>query len=428
MCFSLCKSKLERMKKFFLIPFLVFVFNSLLSQDLQYARQQVDTLAGPTFSGRGYVNNGMNKAAEYLKKELREIGLMPINENYLQQFTFPVNTFPSKAEIKLNTKELVPGKDFLLDPASGSAKGKFNLFLVDSSNIGEIKFNHIPKKSALVVNPANINDEVYKDKLNALMAGYIKSGPVILLTGEKFTWAVSKVALPFPFIELQHSIFDFDSKKIGLNIQNKFVDNFNAENVIAYIPGKSETDSFLVFTAHYDHLGMMGSAIFPGASDNASGTAMLLDLAKHYKENPPEYNVAFVFFAAEEAGLVGSEYYVANPLFPLSQIKLLVNLDLMGGGSEGITVVNGKQYPTLMAKLNEVNAEKDYLPQIKERGPAANSDHYWFSENGVQAVFIYTLGGVTAYHDINDTRENLPLSNYEEVFSLIRDFTDEYLK
>ena len=69
---------------------------------------------------------------------------------------------------------------------------------------------------------------------------------------------------------------------------------------------------------------------FPGANDNASGVSMLLNLAKYYKAHPANYSIAFIFFSGEEAGLLGSKYYSEHPIFPLSKIKFLVNLVLLG--------------------------------------------------------------------------------------------------
>ena len=198
-----------------------------------------------------------------------------------------------------------------------------------------------------------------------------------------------------------------------------------ANNVIAYIAGSAQPDSFLVFTAHYDHLGGQGKAVyFPGANDNASGTAMLLELAAHYSQpqHRPNYSIVFMAFAAEEAGLLGSSYYTEHPLFPLSRIRFLVNLDLLGTGSEGMMVVNGKVHAPEYEQLQQLNQQHQYLPQLRSRGKAANSDHYPFSEKGVPAFFFYTLGGTAAYHNPNDHASQLPLTEFEDVFQLIVDF------
>jgi len=120
----------------------------------------------------------------------------------------------------------------------------------------------------------------------------------------------------------------------------------------------------------------MGSkTYYPGANDNASGTSMVLDLARHYSlpENKPEYSIVFITFSGEEAGLFGSKYFAENPLFPIEDIKLVVNLDMIGSGSEGITVVNGTLYDTLMVQMQQINKENNYLTNIKLRGESCNS-------------------------------------------------------
>ncbi len=168
---------------------------------------------------------------------------------------------------------------------------------------------------------------------------------------------------------------------------------------------------------------MMGkNTYFPGANDNASGTAMLLYLAKYYTTHKPKYNIVFMSFGAEEAGILGSKYYTEHPLFPLEKIKFLTNLDLAGTGDEGITVVNATLHKKEFKKLGKINLKKDYLEKVKLRGPAANSDHYWFTQKGVPAFFIYTLGGIKAYHDVFDKAETLPLTEFTDYSKLLIEF------
>lgn len=130
-------------------------------------------------------------------------------------------------------------------------------------------------------------------------------------------------------------------------------------------------------------------------------------------------------FGAEESGIIGSKYYTENPLFPLNQINFLLNLDLMGTGEDGIQVVNGSVFSNHFLKLNDINQSQQLLKEIKTRGKAANSDHYWFTENGVPSFFIYTLGGVAAYHDIYDKSITLPLNEFEDCFKLLVLFVGE---
>ena len=169
----------------------------------------------------------------------------------------------------------------------------------------------------------------------------------------------------------------------------------------------------------------MGDAtFFPGANDNASGISLLLNLAKYYAANPQPYSIVFLAFAGEEAGLIGSKYFVENPLLPLKSIRFLLNVDLVGTGDEGITVVNASEFANEFALLNKINNEHKLLTAINARGKAANSDHYWFTEKGVPAFFIYTLGGIKAYHDIDDKAATLPLTEYKDLFQLIVKFIE----
>jgi Zn-dependent M28 family amino/carboxypeptidase len=197
--------------------------------------------------------------------------------------------------------------------------------------------------------------------------------------------------------------------------------------VIGYIKGSQYPDSFIVFSAHYDHLGMMGKwALFPGANDNASGVAMMLDIMHHYAKSKPKYSIAFMAFSGEEVGLFGSYYYTQHPLFDLRQISMLINLDLMGTGDKGMTVVNATLFPKEFQDIQVINLTKDYLPTVNPRGKAQNSDHYFFSENGVKAFYFYLMGEYHYYHDVYDLPEVLTLSKYNEAFKLIVDFTDDY--
>jgi len=151
-----------------------------------------------------------------------------------------------------------------------------------------------------------------------------------------------------------------------------------------------------------------------------------LDLMKTIQRKPLPYSVAFIAFAAEEIGLLGSLYYTENPLFPLQQISMLINLDLMGTGDKGMTVVNATLFPEEFQDLQLINLNGNYLPTVNPRGKAANSDHHYFTEKGVKAFYFYLMGEYKYYHDVNDTPSALTLSKYNEAFSLIYQFIREY--
>lgn len=246
---------------------------------------------------------------------------------------------------------------------------------------------------------------------------------------DKLTWSISDRQENFTFVDVDKKSVPDKPSSILINIENKFISSFSASNVCGYVKGTTKPDSLLVITAHYDHLGGMGrTTYFPGANDDASGIALLLSLARHYAGHPPTYSVAFVCFAGEEAGLVGSKYFSENPLFPLGKVRFLLNIDLVGTGEEGITVVNGTIFREEYRILNEINDREKYFVKIKSRGKAANSDHYWFTEKGVPSFFIYALGGIKAYHDVYDKAFTLPLTEFEDLFKLVVGFNGRLMK
>ncbi len=364
------------------------------SQNISFGKKIVDTLTSPYFWGRGYTNDGMKKAADFLSNEFKNYGLEPINsKNYFQSFSYPVNTFPGKMQVNINGKDLEPGKDFIVSPETKGVKGSGDLDQLDS-----IQF--INRKEM-----------------------------VIIKMQDKLTWSVAPEAADYSLILVDKKALDKSPTTFKVNIDNKFINNFKAANVCGLVKGTVKPDSIIFITAHYDHLGGMGKdTYFPGANDNASGISLLLNLAQYYAKHPQKYSIGFICFAGEEAGLIGSKYFTENPLVPLKNIRFLTNTDLAGTGEEGITVVNATEFPKEFGMMNAVNDENKYLVKINARGKAANSDHYFFTEKGVPAFFFYTLGGIKAYHDVFDKAPTLPLNEHEDLFKLIIKFNEKLMR
>ncbi|HEX8515388.1 MAG TPA: M20/M25/M40 family metallo-hydrolase [Bacteroidia bacterium] len=392
----------------------------------EYARKIVDTMASGSFHGRGYVNDGDKKAACFLSTEFKSLGVQPFTGNYFQQFSFPVNTFQGQLEIKADDKVLVPGRDYILFAASPSVNGVFPVIMVDEKLAANPKKLQKLLKRDLSSTVVVVNDTGARTKvLHDLLGNGFKAKAIVALK-DKLTYTVSQTVSEYPIIEILRTSFKLP-KRMSMNIENKFIPSHQSQNVAGFIKGSEYPDSFIVFSAHYDHLGQMGKDVyFPGANDNASGCAMLLSLARHFAQpaNQPKHSVAFIAFAGEEAGLMGSGYYTEHPLFPLKNIRFLLNMDIMGTGEDGITVVNGSVFKTEFDELKRLNENGKFIPEVKIRGKASNSDHFHFSEKDVKAFFIYTMGGIKAYHDIYDRPETLPLNEFEDLFQLIIKFND----
>jgi hypothetical protein len=416
------------MRQPFLVSLLILTL-SASAQDMEYARKVLNDLCADEMSGRGYVDDGDNAAAYYIEQEFKKHELNAWAFNFYQDFTMPVNSFPGKVELTVNGNPLVAGKDFLVEADAPSVKGGFELTYID-------RLPQIAPSGRVVDSTTTYNGfVVLADSLMAklpppirmaLLKGFKKAGAkgIIRLSDTKLTWTVSKQQAPIAQFVVSRSAWNADARTVEVDVKADFDKKHRTQNVMAYVEGSEKPDRFIVFTAHFDHLGKMGKdVIFRGANDNASGVSMLLNLAKHYSmpENQPRTSIAFIAFAAEEPGLEGSMHYVQNPVFPLSDIQFLINLDILGTGDEGITVVNGAVHSTEFEALKGINDERGYLKEVKKRGKAAISDHYPFSEAGVPCFYIYTMGGIQAYHDVYDVPETLPLSGFEGVFKLLTD-------
>ena len=415
------------------VTFCFLLLIQALFAQLEEAKRITQHLCSKELLGRGYVNHGDSLAARFIENEFSRIGLNYIQNqtSYFQSFAHNVVTFPGEMSVVLNTDTLVPGIDFMVDPNSGSSNEVWNYRILTIEELFDVelknRFLDSKRKIAVNINSCIIDIRQIKGdslkKLNReILPTLAQQLHVLVITDEKFTFSVGNEPYPYSLVYVKGYTFN-NISHVKTHIQSRFKENYLSTNIIGSIPAVKKTKKTIVITAHYDHLGKMGkNTFFPGANDNASGVAMLLELARHYSKNPTKYNLVFIAFAGEEAGLIGSSYFVQYPWIKLEDIHFLLNLDIMGSGEEGITVVNATKHPESFQKLVDINTQEKYVPQVKSRGPAANSDHYWFSERGVPAFFIYTMGPNKNYHDIFDTHENLSFSKFIPISELLKKF------
>ena len=412
---------------------LLFVLLPFVSFTQQEARRITEILCSPEFHGRGYVNRGDSIAAAFLSEEFQKLGLKPLGNSYLQSFELSVNTFPGKMLLSQDGVALTPGKDFVVEPSSmGTSRKSFELI--------DLPLNIYWNQNVLISWLKEATDEIEQGRpkmlvcdtrqfkgdslkhVQALIREMATFVPLMELIEGKFTWSVGRKQEYVLYLQVQ-ALALTKSNMVDVEIDAEWLEHYPSQNVAARLPAKSKCKETVVFTAHYDHLGRMGQeAYFPGANDNASGTAMLLEMANRFKDLQVDYNVVFIAFAGEEAGLVGSKYFVDHPLLKLDKIKFLINLDIMGSGEEGITVVNATNFEEEVSLLESINSELGLLKKVKRRGPTANSDHYWFTEKEVPAFFIYTMGPNKHYHDVFDTYEELSFSEFNDIATLLIEF------
>lgn len=412
---------------------------ALRAQDIEYARSVVKTLASPAFKGRGYFGGGAKLASEFIAGEFKKAGLTPLNkDSYFQEYDLSVNTFPGRVELALNGQSLVTAKDYLVDASSPAIQGKFKVYPVQRATLlKQDKLFDLLEQATdgfILVDNRPVTNETKEQKtaadqiIEALKADTsLKLNGLIVYSNEKLTWTTLTYQGPRVVIQLNKSDLDpANIHEISLVVDAKLEPHFKTCNVAGMIEGSSGSDSTIVITAHFDHLGMLGKQVyFPGANDNASGTAMLLSFVKQYSKNLPRYNTIFLAFSGEEIGILGSKFFIEHPLIELSKIKFLVNFDLAGTGEQGIKVVNATVHTGHFEQLIKLNEKYKLLNKVEPRGAACNSDHCWFHEKGIPSFFIYTQGGISAYHDIYDRSKTLPLTAFEPFFQLMTKFFDE---
>ncbi|CAD6365306.1 hypothetical protein SHEWT2_00466 [Shewanella hafniensis] len=174
----------------------------------------------------------------------------------------------------------------------------------------------------------------------------------------------------------------------------------NSYNVVATLPGNTQADEQILFTAHWDHIGKdetkTGDQIYNGAMDNASGIAGILEIARQLVDNVKQghglaRSVTFIATTGEEQGLLGSRYYAANPLYPIDKTVAVLNLDSTNiyGKTKDFTIV-GKGKSELETYLIDAAKQQNRIP-MGEKNPASGgffrSDHFSFAKLGVPAVF-----------------------------------------
>jgi len=199
---------------------------------------------------------------------------------------------------------------------------------------------------------------------------------------------------------------------VSLDIQH---DVKTVHNVAAYIPGK--TSEYVIIGAHYDHLGLGDEhslapsqigTIHPGADDNASGTAGVIELARWFSKQPQQQRgILFMTFAGEELGLLGSNYYTGHPLLPLENAVTMLNMDMIGRIKNGKVFVNGTGTGSTLDKLVEsIQAPTGFKLDLSEATGYGGSDHMSFTVKQVPVLFFFS-GLHGDYHKPSDTWDKI---------------------
>lgn len=373
------------MKKTIVFALLVLFLATLQAQDTAYARRIISRLASPEMYGRGASHHGDSVAADFLAAEMQRLGVLPLQVGYKQYYTYNCYSFEGPVSLTVNGEEFEPYTQFR------------------------------------VVSTFRKNFDKQRDE--ALFKRQLKDGTWIVGVDKLDTYGpIVGDQRPNPaYIQVLNSALPKKVRRLEAELPLQFRWLYRSQNVVGYVPGV--IDSMIIFTAHYDHCGTMGDyVLFPGAHDNASGTAAVLDLARIVAQSKPYYTYVFMLFSGEESGLKGSQYAASHPLVDLSRVKLLCNIDMFCGGDEGLMCFNAKADNTkpYFDRLCQLNAELHAAAEIRPRDNSANSDHWWFSSQ-CPSIFLLTMGQpYGGYHDPADRCDACGLAHYIPYLTLIR--------
>ena len=206
-------------------------------------------------------------------------------------------------------------------------------------------------------------------------------------------------------------------------------------NVAAYLPGK--TSEYVVIGAHYDHLGLGGQfslapsltgTVHPGADDNASGTAGVIELARLFSHQPEhQRGILFMTFAGEELGLLGSSYYVNHPELPLKSDVAMINMDMIGRVRDRKIYIGGVGTGnTFSALLKQLAPKHNFDADLSEKAGYGSSDHTSFTTKQIPVLFFFS-GLHADYHKPSDTWDKINAPDAVRVLDLVADVTDHLI-
>ena len=395
------------------------------AQDLPEFTRIVKELSSSKYQGRAYANNGVVAAGNYLEQEFRKAGA---DEVFQQPFKITINTFPGKMKASVDGRKLKAGEDFVMREYSPGAHGTYKLYHIDTANYDferiKADLEKPENKGAMVVCDfwfPYTHREISKLS-NCGIGGFVYTWSTPL----KFYKAYGQKVVAQPIVWTTEKAVS-GAKTITLDVDNRLMTNFESSNVVACVKGR-RSDSCYVFTAHYDHLGNIGSKVYcPGVNDNASGTAAIVTLAQHYAKHQPEFDMWFLAFAGEETGLNGSTYFVENPAMSLGSIKYLFNLDMIADNNPVQYVEVSDAGMAGFAQLQRINTQLHLFDSLNKGDLAANSDHYPFAEKGVPCILFEQQDGdcFQYYHTPKDDMKHFCTQTYPLIFRLLTQYVSQ---
>ena len=426
----------------------------------EQSREVLSTLVEGDMRGRGTGQEGFQKAAVWVAEQLKACGFQPAGENgsWYQNMPFiRMNTLPDQCHVHIAGKPCVAGTDVGISIWNGDYKGQLKVVL---AKLGEQRpeitdgqfadclvvvrgrrrfaaddawlLKGKPAAVLLVADGGQVRNEAVNQTEQQLSA--FPAASVVRTAANLIAAACGQDAQFFPEADPTESVLVVPDPAVtadcSLAIER---DSIDVPNVVGWYPGSDPAvnHEHICIGAHLDHLGVQRGELYPGADDNGSGSAAIIQIARAIHANPikPRRSVLFIAFCAEERGLLGSRHYARNPTKPLEDMVCMLNIDMIGRDEElpnepadqnrnTIHLVGSQLESTGFHKLVlEQNKHVGFVFEYDEEQTVAyRSDQASFADKGIPVSFLF--GGFNPYyHKTTDTLDGI---NYSKIANAAR--------
>ena len=469
------------MKNFITVILLALTFFSGYSQNddaIKYAGtinrddlySHISVLASDSLEGRETGQRGQKMAASYIRSNFEKLGLQPPvdttdGKSYYQSFKLTKGT-SGDTYMKIDGKKKVNGLDVLYW-GTHSTEGNIQIEAIYAGNGSDLTnmdlngkavimsiggdFNNLTRKRDLAVQQGadliliiyGENERNHKKLIEAWRPYFMNPeigfapdeesnrGGVFFISSEQAAGILKASTEKLNDVLIAQMEGNTEAyseiKPSSLIYKSTWLSNvMSTENVLGYLEGTDRKDEIIIVTAHYDHEGIKGDVIYNGADDDASGTSSLLEIAEAFVKaksegKGPRRSILFMTVTGEEKGLIGSEYYVSHPVFPLNKTVVDLNIDMVGridpkheDNPNYVYLVGADKLSSELHQISEkvndtyTQFELDYTYN-EEANPEKiyyRSDHWNFAKNNVPVIFYYN-GTHADYHKPTDTIEKI---------------------
>jgi hypothetical protein len=470
-----------------LVILLLFSCQGSSQVTIKELQEHIKYLSSDSLKGRLTGSPGDSLAAEYIKSKFLSYGLIPLSGDGFQRFKVTKRVVAGKANaLSVNGINYVVGKDFTPPAFSSNADLKSEVvftgygFNISSDSLKWNDYNGIDVKGKWVLilrgDPETDNSKskfipFSADRDKALLAKDMGAAGVLMVSGVGFDsqdifdpLGTEGYSVDLPVLRIKREIADIilsNSKNTIAALEKKLNDTrkpfsfstktdvngkaeivrelANTRNVVMLLPGEDPKlkDEYIILGAHFDHLGMGGPGsgsraldtigIHHGADDNASGVAMMLELAEKFAKTKGSHkrSILCIAFTGEEEGLLGSKHFTDDPGITLSKVNAMINLDMVGRLNETNNLqISGVGTAAGLKNLVYAKTDTSVIKLTLSNEGYGPSDHSSFYGKNIPVLFYFT-GAHMDYHTPTDTWEKINYKGMVEISDLIFSMSKE---